>query len=197
VLGAETVLTAHQVHGTTAVLAQSAWPEQGRPRADAIVTTTPGLAIGVLTADCAPLLFADPEAGVVAAAHAGWRGALDGIAESTIEAMEKLGAERHRLRATIGPCIGADAYEVGWDFQQAFFERDSASRGYFSCPKNATRPHFDLSGYIANRLARAGVGVSTSNRCTFAAAADFFSFRRSRAHSEPDYGRQISAIVLT
>ena len=127
-LQAASVLTAHQIHSPTAVVVTEAWPEAERPRADALVTATRGIAVGVLAADCTPVLFADPVAGVVAAAHAGWRGAIGGVLESTIASMEGLGARRADIRAAVGPCIGQDAYEVGWDFERDFLQRDPDSR---------------------------------------------------------------------
>lgn len=197
-LGARHLLSAHQVHGTTAVAVSRPWPASDRPKADAMVTTTPGLALGVLTADCAPLLLADPEAKVVAAAHAGWRGALAGIAETTIAAMEKLGARRERIAAAIGPCIGAAAYEVGPEFEAEFVQKDAANARFFRRVSGGIRPHFDLAGYLAQQLRQAGVAdPAVIGACTYARSEDFFSYRRSRVLGEPDYGRQISAIVLT
>ena len=197
-LGAPGPITANQVHSATAVIAERAWDAQQRPRADAIVTATRGLTLGVLTADCAPVLLADPDAGVVAAAHAGWRGALEGIVEATIAAMVRLGARPERVRGAVGPCIGQPAYEVGWDFERSFIERDAESAGFFMQPGAGARPHFDLPGYVALRLTRAGVLVERAPApCTFAQDEDFFSYRRSQVRKEPDYGRQISAIVLT
>jgi YfiH family protein len=197
-LGAPSLITPHQVHGTTAVVAQEAWPKDARPKADAIVTTRRGLAVGVLTADCAPVLFADGEAGVVAAVHAGWRGALSGILEATIAEMQRIGASPQRIVAAVGPCIGQPAYQVGPDFEQAFLERDPASAQFFTRPEPGARPHFDLGAYVALRLVRAGIGGNQMTKlCTYARSAEFFSFRRSQALGEPDYGRQISAIVLT
>lgn len=197
-LGAHSLLSANQVHGTDAVVAAQAWPDAGRPRADAIVTATRGIAVGVLSADCAPILFADAEAGVVAAAHAGWRGAIAGIAESAVEAMQQLGAQRHRIHAAVGPAIGPAAYEVGQDLEQDFLKRDPASARFFSRPSPDARPHLDLAGYLAHRLERAGLAsVASLSLCTFTQNKDFFSYRRTKARGEPDYGRQISAIVLT
>jgi YfiH family protein len=196
-LGAGSLITAHQVHGTLAVVAEEAWAQDARPKADAIVTTRRGLAVGVLTADCAPVLFADGEAGVVAAAHAGWRGALSGILESTIAAMERLGASRRRIGAAVGPCIGQEAYQVGPEFEQAFLQEDQGNARFFVRPEPGARPHFDLAAYAWHRLERAGVAANQISKCTFADTAAFFSYRRSRALGEPDYGRQISAIVLT
>jgi hypothetical protein len=197
-LGAESLVTVHQVHGTTAVVADGAWALEARPKADAIVTTRRGLAIGVLTADCAPVLFADREAGVVAAAHAGWRGALAGILEATVAAMERLGARSPRIVAAVGPAIGQAAYQVGPEFEQAFLEHDPASSRFFMRPEPGARPHFDLGAYVGQRLERAGIaGNQVSKLCTYTDGTEFFSFRRAQALGEADYGRQISAIVLT
>jgi YfiH family protein len=197
-LGGHSLITAHQVHSADAVVVERAWDEGGRPRVDAIVTATKGIALGVLAADCAPVLFADPAAGVVAAAHAGWRGALGGVLESAIASMESLGARRANIRAAVGPCIGPDAYEVGWDFEKEFLARDPESSPYFNAPAANARPHFDLPGYVAARLRRAQLSdVSCRMLCTYAGNEDYFSYRRSLARKDNDYGRQISAIVLT
>jgi len=197
-LSARDVLTAHQIHSATAVTVDRVWGLDERPRADAIVTATRGLAVGVLTADCAPILFADPVAGVVAAAHAGWRGALGGVIETTLAAMEKRGAQRQRVCAAVGPCIGQAAYEVGPEFEQDFLRQDGANTRFFSRPSPASRPHFSLAAYAEHCLLQAGIGqVRSLAPCTYARADDFFSYRRSRAQKEADYGRQISAIALT
>jgi len=192
------LITAHQVHSATAVVAEQAWHPLHRPRADAIVTATPGLAAAVLTADCAPVLFADPEARVVAAAHAGWRGALSGVLEAALSTMEALGARRERVRAAVGPCIGQAAYPVGPEFENEFLGQDAANSRFFSRPGMEAGPHFDLASYCEQRLVQAGIGtVRTLAACTYAQGDEFFSYRRSRAQNEADYGRQISAIVLT
>jgi YfiH family protein len=197
-LQAPRLLTAHQIHSPTAVIVTDGWPDTDRPRADALVTAARGIAVGVLAADCTPVLFADPVAGVVAAAHAGWRGAIARVLESTIASMESLGARREDIRAVVGPCIGQDAYEVGRDFEQEFLERDADSRPYFARPTLDARPHFDLPGYALHRLRRAGLGrASSCTSCTYTHTEDFFSYRRSQARGDVDYGRQISAIVLT
>ena len=196
-LGAPALVSAYQVHGTAALVVNEPWRGE-RPQADAMVTATPGIALGVLTADCAPVLFADPQARVIAAAHAGWRGALSGVAEAAIEAMEKLGASRSRIVAAVGPCIGLDAYEVGPEFKAEFLDRDSASARFFATPTPQGRPHFDLASYLVQRLQQAGVAHAAGlDACTYARNEDFFSYRRTRSRQEPDYGRQISAIVLT
>ena len=197
-LGAEGLITAHQIHSASAVIATAPWRPEERPRADAIVTATPGLAVAVLTADCAPVLFADPAARIVAAAHAGWRGALTGVIEATLATMETLGARRERVRAAVGPSIGQAAYEVGPEFEAEFLGRDAASARFFLRQGPQRRLSFDLVSYCAQRLRRAGVGtVRTQSPCTYAHADDFFSYRRARAQNAADYGRQISAIVLT
>jgi hypothetical protein len=196
-LTARDLLSAHQVHSATAIVVDKAWGPDERPRADAIVTATPGVAVGVLTADCAPVLFADARAGVVAAAHAGWRGAAAGILESTLEAMLSLGADRTRIQAAVGPCIGQPNYQVGFDFEQAFLAEDSGNARFFVRPAPEARPHFDLSGYVLHRLQQAGVAAAERALCTYAESEHFFSYRRSQVKKQPDYGRQISAIVLT
>jgi YfiH family protein len=196
-LNALALVTANQAHSSIAVVAEEAWGANARPSADAIVTRRRGLAVGVLAADCAPVLIADPRAGVVAAAHAGWRGGVAGVIEAAIAAMEGLGASKAHMLGAVGPCIGQAAYEVGEDLQRLFLTRDPESAGFFSTPGARARPHFDLSGYVALRLQRAGVPAEAISLCTFAHADMFFSYRRARAASEPDYGRQISAIVLT
>ena len=197
-LPARSLITAHQIHSATAVIVERPWSVDERPRADAMVTAARGLALGVLSADCAPVLFADGQAGVVGAAHAGWRGVKNGVLEATLAAMETLGAGRQHIQAAVGPCIGQSAYEVGWDFEQEFLGQDAENARFFVRQAPAARPHFDLAGYAAHRLARAGVGNVTSLvPCTYARTDDFFSYRRSQACKQTDYGRQISAIVLT
>jgi polyphenol oxidase len=197
-LGARWLMTAYQVHGTSAVVVDEASVGGERPKADALVTATRGLAIGVLTADCCPILLADAEAGVVGAAHAGWRGALAGVAEAALVAMEGLGATRRRVLAAVGPCIGASVYEVGPEFEAQFLASDPANGRFFARATPASRPTFDLSGYSAQRLHQAGVAVvKTAGVCTFSAHDVYFSYRRSQSRGEADYGRQISAIVLT
>jgi polyphenol oxidase len=197
-LRAGTVLTAHQVHSPDAVIVDRPWELADRPKADAIVTCVPGIALGVLTADCAPVLFADQHARVVGAAHAGWRGAVSGVLEATLAKMEALGARRDRIQAAVGPCIGPRIYEVGWDFKQQLLATEPAAAEHFHDPAPGARPHFDLPGYVACRLRRASVAIVTSSaHCTYDVHQPFFSFRRSQTRKEADYGRQISAIVLT
>jgi len=173
-----------------------AWEE--RPEGDAMVTATQGLALGILTADCAPVLLADPKARVIGAAHAGWKGALGGVLEATLEAMEKLGALRDRIEAAIGPCISQNNYEVGWEFRDHFLEQGLKHRRFFIPSDREGHYRFNLAGYAAHRLTTAGVGsVAMLGVCTYPPENGFFSFRRTTHAGEPDYGRQISAIVLT
>jgi YfiH family protein len=192
------LLTLYQVHSATAVVVDSPMPREALPRADALVTRTPGLVVGALSADCAPVLLADPEARVVAAAHAGWRGALSGVVEAAIEAMEALGASRSRIRGAVGPCIGQAAYEVGPEFEAQFLATDPAHARFFTRPDPAGRPRFDLPAFVESRLAHAGIAAfERRSPCTFNDASLFFSYRRTTKAKELDYGRQISAIVLT
>jgi purine-nucleoside/S-methyl-5'-thioadenosine phosphorylase / adenosine deaminase len=192
----ERLLTLYQIHSATAVIVDKPWTGEAA-EADALITRTPGLAIGALTADCAPILFCDPQARVIAAAHAGWRGALSGIAEATIATMEELGAKRERIVAVIGPSISQRAYEVGADYVDRFLAEEPASDAFFMTDESSGEPHFDLSGYVAERLSRAGIGsVSDLGLCTYCDETRLFSYRRSQHHGEEDYGRQISAIVL-
>jgi len=198
-LGATTdqVITLHQVHSDIAIVADGPIQRGQLPRADAVVTRTPGLVIGALAADCAPVLFVDPTAKVVGAAHAGWRGAIGGVLESAIAAMEGLGALRHRIRAAVGPCIGQDAYQVGPEFKAEFLARAPENARFFMRPGLGERPHFDLAGYVASRLESARIGaVEKQAPCTYENESILFSYRRSQRRNEADYGRQISAIVV-
>ena len=200
ILGAEPsrLLSLSQKHTATAVIAKRPWEAGKMPEADAVVSATPGLAIGVLTADCAPVLFCDAEAHVIGAAHAGWRGALTGIVEATVEAMATLGAKPERIVAVIGPTISRKAYEVGADYVERFLADESASASFFATDEGSGEPHFDLPGYVGERLRRAGVGsISDLDLCTYCDESRLFSYRRSLHHGEDDYGRQISAILLT
>ncbi len=172
------------------------------PQGDAMVTAVPGLALGILTADCAPVLLADPQAKVIGAAHAGWKGALGqetgGVLEAALDAMEKLGAVRNRIRAVIGPCISQDNYEVGWEFRDRFLERGLAQCRFFVPSNKEGHYRFDLPGYVSHRLTAAGIeSVATPGVCTYPPENGFFSFRRTTHAGEPDYGRQLSAIMLT
>ena len=191
------LVTCHQVHSASAHIATQTWPPEANPKVDALVTAVPGLAIAVLAADCAPVLFADPDARVVGAAHAGWRGALSGVLEATVAGMERAGARRSSIRAVLGPCIGPDHYEVGPEFEDAFLSNDAANARFFLRDGCNGRARFDLPGYVLDRLGQAGLGaVESATQCTYLNDAQFFSFRRTTHRGEPDYGRQISAIVL-
>ncbi|MDG4648328.1 peptidoglycan editing factor PgeF [Roseibacterium sp. SDUM158017] len=190
----ERLVTVNQVHSADAVTLGAS--PSDRPRADAIVTSTPGLAIAILTADCQPILFSDPEAGVIGAAHAGWRGALDGIVEATIDEMEAAGADRDRIRAAIGPCISQSAYEVGQEFLERFCDDDPANARFFINGAD-DRYLFDLPGYGLKRLRAAGIrNAEWTRHCTYRDAGRFYSYRRSIHRGEADYGRLLSAIRL-
>jgi YfiH family protein len=191
-------LTAYQVHSPTVVVAEAPWDSEARPHADAIVTRMRDLAVGVTTADCGPVLLADPHAHVIGAAHAGWRGALTGVIEATLEAMERLGARRRDIRAAIGPMIRQPNYEVGPDLIARFAAEDRASSRFFAPASRDGHAQFDLGGYIAARLERAGVGrIDDLGLCTYADPARFFSYRRMSHRGESDYGRHVNAIALT
>jgi polyphenol oxidase len=185
-----------QSHSPRAVIASVPWDGSEAPEADAIVTKTSGLGISVLSADCVPLLMADIEAGVIAAVHAGWKGAKAGIVESAVEAMESLGARPHRVAAAVGPSISRVAYEVGPEFRAAFLANSQDNVRYFSQPGSG-RPHFDLPAYVKDKLSSRGVAdIQDIAVCTYENESILFSHRRSVHRGEPDYGRQISAILL-
>jgi YfiH family protein len=191
------LLTAYQIHSPEVVVAEQTWSQANRPHADAIVTRTPRLAIGVSTADCGPLLLADAEAGVIGAAHAGWRGALTGVVEAAITAMEKLGAERARIVAALGPAIRQSNYEVGPEFVERFLAADADNARFFAPSERAGHAMFDLAGFIADRVQRAGIAdFEDLGLCTYAEPERFFSYRRTTKLGEPDYGRHINAIAL-
>jgi YfiH family protein len=189
------LVTLYQVHSADALLVREPFSAP-RPKADAMVTDRPGIALGVLSADCGPVLYADAEAGVIGAAHAGWKGALTGVLEATVEAMERLGARRERIAAVLGPSICPQNYEVGPEFVARFVAADKANDAYFSPSAKAGHALFDLNRYTVDRLRRAGVAAAMVDRCTYADEARFFSYRRATHRGEPDYGRQISAIAL-
>lgn len=194
-LPVDLLVTPHQVHSADVVVVDGQFDGE-RPKADAVVSATPGVIVGVLTADCGPVLFADAQAGVVAAAHAGWRGALDGILENTICAMERFGAERERIVACLGPLISGDNYEVGPEFVDRFVEKDRQHAIYFKPSARQGHRQFDLQAYIVDRLIQSGVTAQYSGHCTYADPARFYSYRRTTHLREPDYGRQISAISI-
>jgi purine-nucleoside/S-methyl-5'-thioadenosine phosphorylase / adenosine deaminase len=191
------LITAYQIHSPQVIVADEPWPTDARPRADGIVTRSPGLAIGVSTADCGPVLFAEPRARVVGAAHAGWRGALAGVIEATVAAMERLGAARERIRAALGPTIRQRNYEVGADLIERFAAEDPEAGAFFAPAARPGHALFDLPGYIADRLRRAGLAaIEDLDACTYADPALFFSYRRATHRGESDYGRHVNAIAL-
>lgn len=195
VLPGAQLVTVYQVHANDCVTVSAPF-EGERPRADALVTDRPGLALGILTADCAPVLFADAAAGVVGAAHAGWKGAIGGVTDSTIRAMEALGAQRDRIAAAIGPCIARTSYEVDDAFARRFETDDPANERFFA-PARAGHHQFDLEAYVVHRLASAGLRrIAALGLDTYADEARFFSFRRATHRGEPGYGRQIALIGL-
>ncbi|MGJ3647970.1 peptidoglycan editing factor PgeF [Sphingomonas sp. GlSt437] len=188
--------TVHQLHSADAVTIVTPYEHLLRPRADAMVTARPDIALGILTADCAPVLLADTQAGIVGAAHAGWKGALGGITDATVHAMEALGAERSRIVAAIGPCIARASYEVDDAFLHRFAEADPANERFFA-PGRPGHHQFDLEAYVAHRLAAAGIGkVEALGLDTYADEDRFFSYRRATHRGESDYGRQIALIAL-
>ncbi|HEX9932079.1 MAG TPA: peptidoglycan editing factor PgeF [Allosphingosinicella sp.] len=190
------LVTVHQIHSPIAVTATDPWPHEERPRADALVTDRPGLALGILTADCAPVLLADRHAGVVGAAHAGWKGAFSGVVEATVAAMETLGAERARIAAAVGPCIARRSYEVDEEFLRRFAEAEPENERFFS-PGRPGHHQFDLEGFVVSRLAQAGLGrVEALGQDTYSQPDLFYSYRRSTHRNEPTYGRQIAIVSL-
>jgi len=196
-LPAAALVTVHQIHSPEVVVAETAWPRERNPEADALVTKVPGLCLGILTADCVPVLFADAEAQVIGAAHAGWKGALGGVLEATVEAMTGLGAARHRIHAAIGPAIQQASYEVGPEFPGRFAERDPASGRFFKPSQRDGHFMFDLPGFAEHRLEALGLAAVENSRLDTCADADrFFSYRRATLKGEPDYGRLLAAIAL-
>jgi len=196
-VAADCLLTAYQTHSPDVVTIERPWQPHERPRADAIVTAVPRLAIGITTADCTPVLFADATAGVIGAAHAGWRGAATGVLEATIAAMERCGAERDRLAVAVGPTIRQASYEVGPEFVTRFTSEDSDNERFFRPSTRPSHAFFDLPGYITARLSTAGIRrVEDLGHCTYADENRFFSYRRSTHRRERDYGRHVNAIAL-
>jgi hypothetical protein len=193
----ERLITAYQIHSPQVVVAAEPWSHADRPRADAIVTRTSGLAIGISTADCGPVLLADRQAGVIGAAHAGWRGALTGVIEATVAAMEKLGASRNRMVAAAGPMIRQRNYEVGQDLIDCFLADDAGHARFFAPAERAGHALFDLAGFVIERLRQARVAqIEDIGLCTYADPAQFYSYRRATHRAEPDYGRHVNAIAL-
>lgn len=196
-LGAPRLITLHQIHSPDVVTVHAPWEDDARPRADAMVTDQPGVALGVLAADCMPFLFCDREAQVIGAAHAGWRGALAGVIESTVAAMQKIGARPSRIAAALGPCLRQVNFEVGLDVLEAFLGKHPRSDRFFGPGVSPEKRQLDLAGFGRWRLMDAGVAmIDDVEICTVAASADYFSYRASRRAGEPDYGRNLSAIAL-
>ncbi|HZF35564.1 MAG TPA: peptidoglycan editing factor PgeF [Candidatus Angelobacter sp.] len=194
----EVLATTYQIHSADVVEVTKPWPLDSRPRVDAMVTTRPGVALGIGTADCAPVLLADPVAGVIGAAHAGWRGAVTGVVEAVVRSMVERGAEPARMRAAVGPCIAQASYEVGPEFPQPFLQQDPENRRFFVPSKRAGHFMFDLPSYVVSRLRRLGIAEAASvARDTCAEADMFFSYRRTTLAGEKDYGRGLSVIALT
>ncbi|WCL55176.1 polyphenol oxidase family protein [Gimibacter soli] len=188
------VVSTYQVHGAHCIRVTTPWGDD-RPDGDAMVTNVPGLILGILTADCGPVLFEDLDAGVIGAAHAGWKGAVGGVMEATLDAMEALGARRSSIKAALGPCIHAASYEVTLPFRDACDKADTATGAFFLPGKDTDHLQFDLPGYILARLDRLGVSAGFVDIDTYP-SADHYSFRRTTHRAESDYGRQISAIML-
>lgn len=192
-----TLLTLYQIHSAEAVTVATPWAAGAGPKADAMATNQPGIALGILTADCAPVLLADDCARVIGAAHAGWKGAHGGIIAGAITAMESLGARRDRIRAAIGPCIAQANYEVGPEFHARFVTHGPDDARFFVPSERRDHWQFDLEGFVAFRLEQAGIGdIERLSTCTYAHEADFYSYRRATHRNEPDYGRDISTILL-
>lgn len=191
-----TLIGLYQIHSAAVVTVAAPYADADRPHADAFVTNRPQIALGIVTADCAPVLLSDPQAGVIGAAHAGWKGAIGGVTDATIAAMEALGADRARIVAAVGPCIARASYEVDEAFRARFAEQDGDNDRFFADGK-AGHAWFDLEAYVAHRLAAAGIGrVETLGQDTYSQPDRFYSYRRATHRSEPDYGRQISLISL-
>jgi YfiH family protein len=195
-LTAERVVTGHQTHSARVATVERPWTREAAPEVDALVTDRPGIGLGVLSADCAPVLLADAEARVVGAAHAGWRGALGGVLEATVAAMAALGARPERLAAAVGPCIGPDSYEVGAEFPAPFLAESEGNARFF---RPAPRPGhllFDLPGYVTDRLGRIGIAAAWLGRDSLAESDSFFSYRRATLEGHRIYGRGLSLIAL-
>lgn len=195
-VAADRLLFPYQIHSPDVRIVDGPWADTERPRVDALATARPGLAIGVSTADCGPVLFADAKAGVVGAAHAGWKGAIGGVLEATLEAMQRLGAERSSITAVLGPTISLRSYEVGPEFVDRFLAEDAANRRFFADGERPGHSFFDLPGYIVRRLDNAGVAASALGACTYRDETRFYSYRRATHRREKDYGRLASAIVI-
>jgi YfiH family protein len=196
-LGPESLATAYQVHSAKVAIVDEDWDDAQRQQVDGLVTRSRGKSLGILTADCVPVLFADPESGVIGAAHAGWKGAIGGVLQETVSTMEKLGATKARIRAGVGPAIAQKSYEVGPEFPQPFIDRDRANARFFTTSSRCRHFMFDLVGFVERELTLLGLaGVTVAGNDTCAEADAFFSYRRTTLAKEPDYGRQISLIGL-
>ena len=191
------LVTLHQVHSSKVETVTEPWQITANPQADGMVTKTAGIALGILAADCVPILLADPKMRVIGAAHAGWRGAFGGVLESTLTAMESLGARRSEIVAAVGPSISKPSYEVGPEFHERFIAAEERNQQFFAPAAKADHFLFDLPAYVVSRLSRAGVGaIAVTGECTYRQDADYFSYRRSVHDGEKDYGRNVSAILL-
>lgn len=196
-LPAGSLLTAYQIHSADVQVVERGWPAGERPRVDAMVTKEIGLTLGILSADCVPVLFADPEARIIGAAHAGWRGALTGVLQATVQAMCDLGAKASHIRAAVGPCIGAASYEIGPEFPDPFLAQDPGNARFFRPAARDGHRMFDIEGYVVARLKSLDLAdVEAAHRDTCAEREAFFSYRRSVLRKEPDYGRHVSVIGL-
>lgn len=194
---AEALATLYQIHSNRVVEVEAPWPRGEAPQADGMATRTPGVVLGILTADCAPVLFADPEARVIGAAHAGWKGAIGGVLEETVAAMARLGARPERIVAALGPCIGPASYEVSQPFVETFLTQSPANERFFAPGRRPGHAQFDLPAFVVDRLSRMRLGaVVDAGLDTCPDEERFFSYRRTTLRGEPDYGRQLSAIVL-
>jgi polyphenol oxidase len=192
------LITLYQIHSADALHVTEPWTRAAPPKADAMATTLRGVALGVLAADCGPILLADHRAGVIGCAHSGWKGAIGGVAESVVALMERLGAVRSRIHAAVGPCISQASYEVGPEFEALFAEADAGNKRYFAPSRRAGHWQFDLPGYVTARLRETGVGaVEPLDVCTYEHNDAYFSYRRTTHRGETDYGRNVSAIMLT
>jgi polyphenol oxidase len=193
----DALITVHQFHSADVILAEQTWAHDEAPRGDAMVCTTPGMALGILTADCAPVLFADAKGGVIGAAHAGWRGALSGVLEATVQVMTDQGAQRGRITAVVGPCIAQASYEVGPEFRAEFTAQAASFAAFFAPSSKDGHYQFDLAGFIMHRLGDLGLGQSHDLALdTYTEENLFYSYRRTCHRDESDYGRQIAAITL-
>ncbi|HCK84735.1 MAG TPA: peptidoglycan editing factor PgeF [Hyphomonadaceae bacterium] len=193
----EKLITLYQIHSADALHVTAPWTRAAPPKADAMATTLRGVALGVLAADCAPILLSDAKAGVIGCAHSGWKGAIGGVVESVVALMERLGASRARIRAAVGPCISQASYEVGPEFEARFVDTEAANKAYFVRSPRMGHWQFDLPGYVTARLKATGIGaVEALKVCTYEHNEAYFSFRRTTHRGETDYGRNVSAIML-